>query len=153
MRPLPATLIRLAWANLAARAADQLALAAIPMLAVLHLGAGAGDTGLLAAAQTLPFLLLSIPAGLLADRGSRRRLMTGAELVRLGALAAIPALAATGGLSIAAPCRGGVIRPALPPPRGRRPSPRRASCARAVPSGSARWRAGSADGTGSRAAG
>jgi predicted MFS family arabinose efflux permease len=111
MRPLPATLIRLAWANLAAQAADQLALAAIPMLAVLHLGAGAGDTGLLAAAQTLPFLLLSIPAGLLADRGSRRRLMTGAEIVRLGALAAIPALAATGGLSIAALALLGGIAP------------------------------------------
>ena len=40
------------------------------LLAVLALGAGPGEIGTLAAAQTLPFLLLSIPAGLLADRWS-----------------------------------------------------------------------------------
>jgi MFS family permease len=62
---------RLAWSNLAAQSAEQLALAAVPMVAVLSLGAGAAQTGLLSAAQTLPFLLLSIPAGLLADRHSR----------------------------------------------------------------------------------
>jgi MFS family permease len=41
----------------------------------------------------LPFLLLAIPAGLLADRLSRQRLMTIAECLRVAALIAVPALA------------------------------------------------------------
>src|SRR3989442_16036978 len=76
--PLPPGFNRLAWSNLAAQSAEQVALAAAPIVAVLVLGAGAGATGLLQTAQTLPFLLLSIPAGVLADRASRRRLMAGA---------------------------------------------------------------------------
>jgi hypothetical protein len=35
---------RLAWSNLAAQSAEQVALAAAPMVAVLALGAGAGET-------------------------------------------------------------------------------------------------------------
>ena len=40
------------------------------------------ETGLLAAVQTLPFLLLAMPLGLLADRMPRRRLMLRAEVLR-----------------------------------------------------------------------
>jgi predicted MFS family arabinose efflux permease len=93
---LPPAFNRLAWSNLAAQAAEQIGLAATPMVAVLTLGAGAGETGLLQMAQTLPFLLLSIPAGVLADRTSRRRLMAGAEAVRVLALVAVLALASLG---------------------------------------------------------
>ncbi len=77
---------RLAWSNLAAQSAEQLSLAAVPIVAVLALGAGPGEIGLLATAQTLPFLLMSIPLGLLADRTSRRRLIIGAEVLRAVAL-------------------------------------------------------------------
>ena len=52
---------RLVASNLAAQSAEQLSLAAVPIVAVLALGAGPGEIGLLATAQTLPFLLLSIP--------------------------------------------------------------------------------------------
>ncbi|HUN48820.1 MAG TPA: MFS transporter, partial [Stellaceae bacterium] len=90
--PLPVRFHRLAWSNLAAQSAEQIGLAAAPMVAVLSLGAGPGETGLLAAAQTLPFLLLSIPAGVLADRTPRRRLMALAEAARMVALFALPAL-------------------------------------------------------------
>ena len=38
---------RLAWSNLAAQSAEQVGLAAAPLVAVLALGAGAGETGLL----------------------------------------------------------------------------------------------------------
>jgi MFS family permease len=93
---------RLAWSNLAAQSAEQVSLAAVPMVAVLTLGAGATETGLLAAAQTLPFLLLAIPAGLLADRSSRRGLLVAAELLRAASLLALVLLAVTGHLSIAA---------------------------------------------------
>ena len=93
---------RLAWSNMAAQSAEQIALAAAPMVAVLTLGAGAGDTGLLAAAQSAPFLLLSFPLGVLADRMSRRRLMTMAEAFRALALAALPVLALEGWMSVPA---------------------------------------------------
>jgi predicted MFS family arabinose efflux permease len=97
---LPAAFNRLAWSNLAAQSAEQVGLAAAPLVAVLALGAGAGETGLLQTAQTLPFLLLSLPAGLLADRSSRRRLMVGAELVRAVSLLGILGFAWTGTLSL-----------------------------------------------------
>jgi len=60
---IPAGFNRLAWSNLAAQSAEQIALAAAPIVAVLSLGAGAGATGILQTAQTLPFLLFAIPAG------------------------------------------------------------------------------------------
>jgi predicted MFS family arabinose efflux permease len=98
---LPRSFTALAWSNLAAQSAEQLSLAAVPLVAVLVLGAGAGEIGTLAAVQTLPFLLLAIPLGLLADRVSRRKLMVVAEAVRAGALLALLAMVATGHLSIA----------------------------------------------------
>src|SRR5947209_4846447 len=60
---LPPTFNRLAWSNLAAQSAEQVALAAAPIVAVLLLGAGEGQTGLLQTALTLPFVLFAIPAG------------------------------------------------------------------------------------------
>src|SRR5947199_4177837 len=89
---LPPTFNRLAWSNLAAQSAEQIALAAAPIVAVLLLGVGEGQTGLLQTALTLPFILFAIPAGLLADRVARRRLMAGAEALRAVALLAILAL-------------------------------------------------------------
>ena len=96
----PPAFTRLAWSNLAAQSAEQVGLAAAPIVAVLAFGAGAGTTGLLQAAQTLPFLLLAIPAGVLADRTSRRGLMTGAEALRVLALVMVVALAQLGLLTI-----------------------------------------------------
>src|SRR6516225_1257695 len=86
---LPAAFNRLAWSNLAAQSAEQIALAAAPIVAVLTLGSGAGATGVLQTAQTLPFLLFAIPAGVLADRMSRRTLMAAAEGLRTVSLLAI----------------------------------------------------------------
>jgi predicted MFS family arabinose efflux permease len=97
---LPATFNRLAWSNLSAQSAEQIALAAAPIVAVLLLGVGEGQTGLLQTALTLPFVLFAIPAGLLADRMSRRWLMAGAEALRALALAAILALIAFGWLTL-----------------------------------------------------
>lgn len=69
-----------------AQSAEQLTLAAVPIVAVLMLQAGPGEIGVIAAIQSLPFLLLSIPLGLLADRMSRQRLMLMSEMLRVGAL-------------------------------------------------------------------
>jgi predicted MFS family arabinose efflux permease len=57
---------------------------------------------LLASIQSLPFLLLSMPLGLLADRTSRTRLMALAETLRALALLLLLALIVTGHVSIAA---------------------------------------------------
>ena len=97
---LPPVFARLAWSNLAAQSAEQIGLAATPIVAVVLLGAGAGAAGLLQMAQTLPFLLLSVPAGVLADRMSRRRLRVCAEALRAASLAGTLALAALHGLSL-----------------------------------------------------
>jgi predicted MFS family arabinose efflux permease len=127
---LPPSFQNLARSNLAAQSAEQLSLAAVPLVAVLALGAGPGEIGFLAAVQTLPFLLVSMPMGLLADRMSRRRLMVWAEGLRavsllvllamvfasklsIGWLAALGFLGAVGtvGFSVAAPA----LVPALVP--------------------------------------
>jgi predicted MFS family arabinose efflux permease len=97
---LPPTFNRLAWSNLAAQSAEQVALAAAPIVAVLVLGVGEGQTGLLQTALTLPFILFAIPAGLLADRISRRWLMAGAEALRALALLGTLALVWLGGLTL-----------------------------------------------------
>jgi predicted MFS family arabinose efflux permease len=100
MPALPSAFRRLAASNLAAQFSEQMALAAAPLVAVLALGATAAQTGYLQTAQTLPFLLLSLPAGVLADRMSRRALMTAAECVRAASLLGLLALLWMGGLGM-----------------------------------------------------
>ncbi|MBZ6077477.1 MFS transporter [Microvirga puerhi] len=97
---LPSSFRALAWSNVAAQSAEQIGLAAAPLIAVLALGAGPGETGMLAAVQTLPFLLLSFPAGIMADRMPRRILMAAAEAFRAVALLSLPLLAMLALLSI-----------------------------------------------------
>jgi len=92
LHALPRVFSHLATANLAAQAAEQISLAAVPIVAVLLFAAGAREVGLLAAAQSLPFLLLALPFGLWADRASRRHLMIAAEALRVLAMAALAAL-------------------------------------------------------------
>jgi predicted MFS family arabinose efflux permease len=99
---LSASFRRLAWSNLLAQSAEQLSLAAVPIVAVLLLQAGPGEIGLLASIQSLPFLLLAMPLGLLADRSSRTRLMALAESLRAMALLLLLALIVMGQVSIAA---------------------------------------------------
>jgi predicted MFS family arabinose efflux permease len=89
----------LATANLLAHSAEQIALAAAPLIAVIALGAGGVESGVLQALLTLPFLLFAIPAGVLADRISRRSLMISAELLRCASLILILALSLMGQLN------------------------------------------------------
>src|SRR5262249_50051961 len=97
---LPSNFNRLAWSNLAAQSAEQIGLAAAPIIAVLILGAGEGATGLLQTTQTLPFLLMSIPAGVLPARLPRARLMSAAEMLRALSLIAVVATVTLGGLTL-----------------------------------------------------
>src|SRR5829696_3764853 len=123
---LPATFNRLAWSNLAAQSAEQIALAAAPIVAVLLLGVGEGQTGLLQTALTLPFILFAIPAGLLGDRISRRWVMAGSEALRAAALAGIllliwlgqmtlPLLSLLGFIAVCGTVAYSVAAPALVP--------------------------------------
>jgi predicted MFS family arabinose efflux permease len=123
---LPQTFNRLAWSNLAAQSAEQIALAAAPIVAVLLLGVSEGQTGLLQTVLTLPFVLLAVPAGLLADRISRRWLMAGAEALRAAALSGVllliwfnlltlPLLALTGFVAVCGTVAYSVAAPALVP--------------------------------------
>ena len=98
--PMPKPFRRLAWSNFSAQFSEQVALAAAPLAAVLLLGATAADTGFLQAAQTLPFLLFSLPAGVLADRMSRRSLMVASEMLRAASLLAILMLLLSGHLEL-----------------------------------------------------
>jgi MFS family permease len=70
---------------------DQIAVLALPLVAVLVLDAGAGQMGLLGAAALLPHLLFSLPAGVWLDRvASRRRVMIATDLGRAALVGTIP---------------------------------------------------------------
>ena len=70
---------------------DQVALIALPLVAVLVLNAGPAQMGVLGAAALLPHLLFSLPAGLWLDRVvSRRRVMVSADLGRALLVGTIP---------------------------------------------------------------
>jgi MFS family permease len=81
---------------------DQISFLALPLAAVLTLGAGPAQMGYLTAANLAPSLLFSLHAGAWADRrGQRRRLMIAADLGRAALLASIPAAYALDLLSMA----------------------------------------------------
>jgi predicted MFS family arabinose efflux permease len=75
--------------------ADQMALATLPLTATLVLGAGPGILGLLVAAQSAAWLLVSLPAGAWIDRLPRRNLLIiGLSLGLMASVIAVAAAAA-----------------------------------------------------------
>lgn len=68
----------------------QLSLLALPVLAVRQLGASEFQMGLLAAFETLAFLVIGLPAGAWVDRMRKRRVLIVADLVRALALGSLP---------------------------------------------------------------
>lgn len=80
---------------------DQISLIAVPLAAVLVLGAGAAEMGWLKTAELLPALLLNIPAGSWADRRpDRRRIMIATDLVRAALLLSLPVAYALDALTL-----------------------------------------------------
>ncbi|MFK4085393.1 MFS transporter [Kribbella sp. NPDC020789] len=69
---------------------------ALPLTAVVVLGASPVQMGLLGAASFVPHLVLGLPAGVWVDRWSYRRVVVGADLLAAVALAAVPVLAVAG---------------------------------------------------------
>jgi predicted O-methyltransferase YrrM/predicted MFS family arabinose efflux permease len=79
---------------------NQISLVAISLLAATNLAATSVQLGALAAAQTVGFLLIGLPAGVLADRLPRRQTMMVCNLARAGLLLSIPIGAWLGNLTI-----------------------------------------------------
>ena len=79
-------------------AGSQVTELALPLTAVLALGAGAGEMGLLGLARFAPYLLVTLPAGLMADRFRRRPILLWANLGRAALVGLIPLLAMLGWL-------------------------------------------------------
>jgi MFS family permease len=71
---------------------SQITALAIPLTAALLLGATPFEMGLLGTVEMLPFLLISLPAGVWVDRMPRRRVLISGDLVRAVALGTIPAV-------------------------------------------------------------
>jgi MFS family permease len=66
---------------------------ALPLTAVLYLHASAGQMGLLGAAALLPYLALSLPAGVWVDLFPYKRVLVTTDLVQVVLLGSVPALA------------------------------------------------------------
>lgn len=89
------------WAGQASsQFGEQITVFCIPLMAALTLGATPADMGLLGAAATLPYLLLTLPIGVLTDRLPRRTILLWSELGRGLLLMVIPIAWATGLLSL-----------------------------------------------------
>ncbi|MEU7095007.1 MFS transporter [Kitasatospora aureofaciens] len=73
---------------------------AVPLVAVVALGAGPGQAGLLATLSTLAFLLIGLPAGAWVDRMRHRRVLVVADLVKAVLYASVPLAWWFGGLSL-----------------------------------------------------
>ena len=68
----------------------QVTLVALPLLAITTLKASTFEVGLLAAAETVPFLLVGLPAGVWVDRWRRKPVLIAADAGRGLLLASIP---------------------------------------------------------------
>src|ERR1700679_3563489 len=80
---------------------DQIALLAIPLLAVLTLHADAEQMGLLAAVELAPSLFFAVHLGVWADRRrSRRTILVAADLGRAALLLGLPLAAVLGVLTM-----------------------------------------------------
>jgi MFS family permease len=80
---------------------DQIALLAIPLLAVITLHADAKEMGFLAAVELAPSLFFAVHLGAWADRRrSRRAILIGADLGRAALLLGVPLAAVFGVLTI-----------------------------------------------------
>lgn len=79
----------------------QITAIALPLVAAITLGAGAGGVSVVATASYLPNVLLPLVAGQWLESRRRRRIMIWADVVRAAALGLVPVAAALDMLSLA----------------------------------------------------
>jgi MFS family permease len=87
-----------------AQIGSQVTQLAMPLLVLGTPGSSAAEVGLVTAMQTVPALCVTPFAGLLIDSFDRRRILLVANLVRALALALVPVLVLTDGVTIGALC-------------------------------------------------
>jgi MFS family permease len=87
----------------------QVSMVALPLIAVLTLNVGPIELGVLAALETVPYLILSLPAGAFVDRVDHRRTMIACDIGRAVALLATTAAMVLGVLSIGLLCVVGLV--------------------------------------------
>jgi MFS family permease len=73
---------------------------AVPLL-VLALTRSPAQAGFIAAAQTIPYLVLALPAGALIDHWDRKAVMIRCDIARALALGSVPLAAAVGQVTVA----------------------------------------------------
>lgn len=78
----------------------QVTMLAFPLL-ILALTHSPAEAGILGALRSLPFIVLTLPAGVMVDRWDRKRTMIVADTVRALALGSIPLALVLGHLSVA----------------------------------------------------
>lgn len=71
-----------------------------PLVAILLLDAGPAEMGILIAAETIPFLLIGLPAGVWVDRLRRRPILIAADVARGLLLVSVPVAAWLGVLTL-----------------------------------------------------
>ncbi|MEU8264320.1 MFS transporter [Micromonospora sp. NPDC048999] len=87
---------RLWWGNAVSTVGSQVTMNALPLIAVLVLGATGTQVGLLRALYTVPFLLLTLPAGVWLERRARRPVMLGTDVARAILVLTVPVCAWVG---------------------------------------------------------
>lgn len=102
-RRLGSDWVRLFSAGTVSMIGDGMRIAVLPLFAAL-LTTDPRQVAAVAAAAGLPWLLLSLPAGSLADRWDRRRLMIGAQTAQMVIISAAGALALAGQAQIWSLC-------------------------------------------------
>jgi MFS family permease len=82
--------LRLWFGQTVSQVGTQVSLIAIPLTAVVALGATPFQAGLLGTFEYLPFILVGLPAGVWVDRMARRRILIASDVGRTLALLSIP---------------------------------------------------------------
>ncbi|MGW1810679.1 MFS transporter [Streptomyces sp. NPDC002078] len=78
----------------------QVTVLALPLLATLTLHASTFQVALLTSFSTLPWLLFSLPAGVIVDRSRKREVMLWCDVARFAVLCTVPVAGALGALSL-----------------------------------------------------
>jgi MFS family permease len=82
--------VRLWVGDSISQAGTQVAMIAMPLLAIRQLGATPFEVGLLTACETLAFLLVGLPSGAMVDRVRRRPVLIGADIGRALLVCSLP---------------------------------------------------------------
>jgi Na+/melibiose symporter-like transporter len=79
---------------------SQVTILALPLVAIVVLKATTQQVGLLSTATTCAYLLVALPAGVVADRVSKRRVMLSCDLASLVVIGSVPVASAAGVLTL-----------------------------------------------------